>query len=142
MSLVGDWKVSLDWRVDGVLMPVADARATIASASGGCSVVEQLRGVLRETPIAVTTLIAAPDREGLQLAYVDSEHGDLLLFDGRESGNTVQFRWSRDLGERRVVVRREYGEITTRSFVMQAFMSPDGGTNWTLVQRALYDRTR
>jgi hypothetical protein len=140
--LVGDWAVAWDWRVGDSLLTVAGAHATVTRATAGCTLVERLEGRLRGAAIEVTSVIAAPTTDSLQLAYVDSEHGALLNFEGSARGDTIRFTWSRDAGQRRLIVRREYSGIGPHHFEVQALMSPDGGRNWILVHRARYERRR
>jgi hypothetical protein len=85
---------------------------------------------------------AAPTADSLELAYVDSDHGSILTFAGTVRGDTIRFAWSRDLGTRVLMVRREYTAMTPNSFATHTFMSPDSGRNWILVQQARYVRTR
>jgi hypothetical protein len=141
-TLVGDWTVVWDWRMGDSLLTVEDAHATITRATAGCTLIEQLEGRLRSAAIEVTSVIAAPTADSLQLVYIDSEHGALLNFEGSAQGDTIRLIWSREAGQRRLIVRREYSEIRPHHFEVQALMSPDGGRTWILVHRARYERRR
>lgn len=138
--LAGRW--SVDWRylVDGQLRQVEQATATIDIAGGGCAIRERLEGRLRGHQLAVQTLIAASNDDALQRAYVDSDHGTLLVFDSVGSSDTIRFQWQRDLGTRQQVVRHEYLDLTRSAFVTETYMSPSAGEEWILVQRARYRR--
>jgi hypothetical protein len=142
MALAGEWTVAWDSRVNDTLVPVLKSHATLTKTNADCALVERLEGELRGSAMGLTTLIAAQAPDSLELAYVDSDHGGLLVFEGTTRGDTIRFAWSRDLGTRRLMVRREYSAITASSFTTQTFMSPDSGRNWTLVQRARYERKR
>jgi hypothetical protein len=142
MALAGEWTVAWDSRVNDTLVAVSNAHATITPANAGCGLVERLEGQLRGTAMGLTTLISAPAADSLELAYADSDHGGVLIFEGSIHGDTVQFAWSRELGTRRQMVRREYSGITSTRFTTRTLMSPDSGNNWILVQRARYERRR
>ena len=139
-ELAGRWSVEWSYLLDGQLRTVDKAAATIDLAAGGCAVSERLEGELLGRPLAVHTLIAAPGDTTLQRVYIDSEHGTLLEFAGTITGDTIRFVWRRDPGTRRQVVRHEYTAITPTSFATETDMSPNGGTDWIVVQRARYRR--
>jgi len=139
-ELAGRWSVEWSYLLEGQLRTVDKAAATIDLAAGGCAVSERLEGELRGRPLAIHTLIAAPSDTTLQRVYIDSEHGTLLEFAGTITGDTIRFVWLRDLGTRRQVVRHEYTAITRASFATETCMSPNGGTDWIVVQRARYRR--
>ncbi len=69
----------------------------------------------------------------LQRASVDSEHGVMLLMTGQAHGDTVRFIWSRDLGNRHLLVRHEYFNITPPGFETRTWTSPNGGADGVLV---------
>ena len=138
--LIGEWNAEWDVRVDDTLFRVGNAHATIVAAAAGCGLVERLDGTFRGAPKGLLTVIAAPSSDSLQLTYVDSDHGGLLNFTGTIEGDTARFAWSRNLGDRTQLVRREYSGISTSGFSTQTIMSPDGGAHWVLVQRGRYTR--
>ena len=143
-NLAGDWNVEWrwGWGVDADSTMVQDATARIELSARGCAVVEQLHGTLRGRPLAVTAMIAAPTDDSLQRAYVDSEHGGILLMNGEVRGDTLTFRWGRDLGTRRLLVRAQYFHITPDLFEARTLTSPNSGATWVEVQRVRYHRRR
>lgn len=139
---VGRWHVTWrwGWGVDDDSTVVQGASATIELVADKCGLLERLTGTLRGRPLAIADLVTAPSADTLQRAYVDSEHGALLLMTGQTIGDTVRLLWSKDLGTRRLLVRHAYFNITPTGFETRTWTSPNGGTDWVLVQRASYRR--
>jgi hypothetical protein len=139
-QLAGHWSVEWGYAVEGELRAVENASATIDIAASSCAVRERLEGRLRGAPLAVTTLTAASTDDSLERVYVDSEHGAILVFAGAIIGDTIRFLWRRDLGARRQLLRHDYFALTPASFATETRMSPNGGGDWIIVQRARYRR--
>jgi hypothetical protein len=140
-GLVGTWTVDWKYRLGDEMLTVHRATATIEVGTAGCSVRESLDGTLSGKHLAITKLIAAPTADSLQLAYVDSDHGGVLLFGGSVHSDTIRLEWSRDLGTRHLLVRHEYTALGPRAFSTKTVMSPNSGQDWIVVQRAEYRRT-
>jgi hypothetical protein len=141
-SLVGTWTVDWKYKLGDQMLAVDRATATIEVGTAGCSVQENLDGTLYGKHLAITKLIAAPTTDSLQLAYVDSDHGGVLLFGGSVHSDTIRLEWSRDLGTRRLLVRHEYTVVGPTAFSTKTVMSPNSGQDWIVVQRAEYRRNR
>jgi hypothetical protein len=141
-NLAGTWAVDWSYKLGDEMLVVDGATATIEVSTAGCSVRETLDGTLRGKRVSITKLMAAPTDDSLQLAYVDSDHGGLLLFGGTVHGDTIRLEWSRDLGTRRLLVRHEYMALGRTTFSTRTIMSPNSGQDWTVVQRAEYRRDR
>lgn len=140
LALQGAWSVAWEARFNDTLQTATGAAAVVERAAGDCGISERLSGEFRGQRFAVTTTIAAPADDSLQLAYLDSGHGGLLLFSGRQRGSVIEFTWQHDWGDHVQLVRREYTNLTRTSFVAETYMSPNGGAEWRLVQRARYSR--
>lgn len=141
-SLAGTWTVDWRYKLGDEMLVVDRATATIEIGTAGCSVRESLDGTLHGKHLSITKLIAAPTADSLQLAYVDSDHGGVLLFGGRVHGDTIRLEWSRDLGTRRLLVRHEFTALSRTTFSTKTVMSPNSGQDWIVVQRAEYRRNR
>lgn len=139
---VGRWRVTWrwGWGVDDDSTMVQRASATIELVADKCGLLERVTGTLRGRPLAIADMVTAPSTDTLQRAYVDSEHGALLLMTGQAHGDTVRFLWSKDLGNRHLLVRHEYFDITPTGFETRTWTSPNGGTDWVVVQSASYRR--
>ena len=141
LKLVGEWNVDWETRVDGAMIKAQRTTAVLEPVAGGCGIIERVNGLLRGKNGGYTAMVVAPADDVLQLAYVDSEHGGLLLFDGKQLGDAFQFQWQHDWGDHVQNVRREYSAISPSSFVVETYMS-NGSGRPALVQRARYRRRR
>jgi hypothetical protein len=139
-TLVGAWKVDWSYRGDSGLVPVEGATATIRSGAGGCALTLSLEGRARTGRKSVIVMFAAPTDDSLEQAYVDSDHGTVLMFAGRASRDTTRFVWSHDYGTHLQIVHLDYFALSPTAFSTETWMSPNGGANWELVERARYRR--
>jgi hypothetical protein len=56
VTLVGEWTVEWDSRVNDTLVAVDDAHATITAAAAGCAFVERLEERLRGSTMGLTPI--------------------------------------------------------------------------------------
>jgi len=142
-QITGEWNVRWEYRESDTLRLAEHALAVIEPTAGNCGILQRLDGEFPNgRAVHVTMLFAAGTDTTLRMVYEDSDHGDLLLFDGVVGPDAIRFGWSRDLGARRQLLRYEYTGITATSFSTRSVMSPNSGETWVVVQQAQYDRRR
>jgi uncharacterized protein DUF1579 len=138
--LVGRWKVRWRDRTSPGIYAETDATSTIENDPTRCLIVEHFSGTRAGERFAATALIGFGNADHLQLLLVDSAHGEFLEFEGTKKSEIVRFEWTKDLGGRRIMLRRDYRVEGRDSFTVEMQLSTDSGSTWDLVSRAQYQR--
>lgn len=138
LRVVGRWKVQ--WRDRVAPGKYADTEATsqIESDPIGCLLVEHFSGTRDGQVYQFVSLVSFGNKDRLQQLWMDSAHREFLEFNGRRVGEVIRFEWERDMGNRRMMLRRDYRFVSADAFDTQTYLSPDSGATWDLVSRAQY----
>jgi hypothetical protein len=142
LRLTGSWDVHWETAVEGTWVALENATASIRQLPQACGVVEELQSHQRGEGVSLVAVVAAPSQDSLQLSYIDSWRGGIILFSGFRAADTIRFVWQHDWGDHVQLVNRDYVSLSDSGFSTLTRMSPNGGRTWTTVQRATYVRHR
>jgi len=138
-ALEGVWEVEWDNRISPGHFEQTVAQAQIEMTIPYCVLLERFSGTVRGSPFWATGLLTVGSG-GVQRVWVDSEHGDPLVFHGQWTRDTLTFLWERDLGNRKIRLRHLYLEIGTHSFRTATYLASSVDAAWELVSEARYRR--
>jgi hypothetical protein len=141
-ALEGTWRVSWTNRVSPTQFEHTTARSQIAAVIPHCALLERFTATVQGSPFWATALLTAPAPDTAHRVWLDSSHGEPVLFEGRWLADTLAFEWARDLGDRRVRLRHLYFAIAPDFFRTVTYLSPSAAAGWQVVAEAAYRRER
>jgi hypothetical protein len=115
-------------------------RSLVETAIPHCTLLERFTATVRGHPFWATILLTVAASDTVRRVWIDSEHGEPLLFAGRWDGDTLRLEWARDLEDRQLRLLHLYFAITPDSFRTVTYLSPSASTAWELVAEATYHR--
>ena len=135
-SLQGTWRVR---SLEPARTPPRDrtGTATVTVIAGGCALREDL---LLGSDYQETRILALDERAGAwQLMVIDSEHGNIVLLQGHEVANGLDFITTHQRADRLLIDRVSLRRIATgwRSRIETA---AGYGAPWRLLQETTYTR--
>lgn len=140
-ALQGTWDVEWSNRISPGHFEQTVAHSQIEATIPQCVLVERFSGTVRGRPFWATGLITVSPGS-IQRVWVDSEHGEPLLFHGQWAVDTLTFEWERNLGERKIRLRHLYIDVGNSSFHTLTYLATSVGAPWELVSEARYHRAK
>jgi hypothetical protein len=140
--IVGRWNVHWRDRIAPGKYAETDATSEVTRDPIGCVIAERFSGTRGGRPYRFLAFISFANDKRLQQLWLDSAHGEFLEFTGTGITDGARFDWERDLGNRRLLLKREYHIGDNDAFVTETYLSPDGGATWDQVSRAQYRRVK
>jgi hypothetical protein len=139
-KLEGTWTVSWTNRVAPGQFEHPSATSRIQAGVPGCALVERFQSTVRGRSFWATALLSLSKTDSAHRVWLDSEHGEPLLFDGVWLGDTLRLEWHKNIGDRVMRLRHSYFAITPDSFHTATYLSPSAAAGWQLVAEAAYRR--
>ena len=139
--LIGDWIVEANVRSgDGKWEP-SSATSQIKPDLSGCLLNERFTGSRGGHSFSALVIMGFNSVSGkLQRVWSDSEHGLLILYEGKRNGQEMILETEILLDGKRVKLRNAYLEITRDSFRLESGRSHDDGKTWITVTKLQYKR--
>jgi hypothetical protein len=141
-SFEGSWEVEWSNRIAPGQFERTTARSQIEPVIPGCALLERFTATVQGSPFWATVLLAATAPDSAQRVWLDSGHGEPLLFQGSWVADTLRFEWARDLGDRRMRLQHLTFAVTPDSFRTATYLSPSEADGWQPVAEAVYRRAR
>ncbi len=140
--LAGEWDVAVDARLSKQgPWEKSKARSVIKKAIGETIFEEEYTGTKQGRTLVAKTWIGNDNRTKLyQRISVDSDHGVLIVFEGRLGDNILTLYASLDLSGTKLIHRIQYSLINPHSFVVESSRSADDGNTWDRTGTLKYTR--
>lgn len=139
-KLIGTWKVSTKDRTSPGNYEHNSGVSVISSGLNGCSIQESYKGVFKENFYAVEASMFMKDSLQLQRVYYDSEHSNVMVFDGDIEVDGFELYWVRDPAKKKMQVRFNLVILNSDEFEWSTSLSTDYGETWQLTHRWQYSR--
>lgn len=139
-QLLGEWRVEAKDRLAPGDYEENSGRAVISWGIEGCSLQESYLGTFKQHPYAVKYETYLSDSLQTQRTFFDSEHSNLMFFQGIIEGDTMSSLWLRDLEKKRMQVKNELKLLDKNSFQNTTYLSTDYGQTWQLTHAWQYTR--
>jgi hypothetical protein len=139
-GMEGRWRVDWSTRVAQGRMERTVAAAEITAVIPQCALLERLIGRVENRPFWAAVLLTAQDTA--RRVWIDSNHGEPVVFEGEWDADTLAFHWTRRIEDRELRLRHLYFAITSDSFRTATWLSPSPSQGWQLVGEASYRRER
>ena len=142
--LVGEWNVQADVRLSKQgPWEKSVAKSVIRKIMNESVLEEDYSGTKQGHEIKSKTLLANDNRTKLyQKVFVDSDHGTLLLYEGKLDGNVLSLQMKFELNGTQLVLRSQYKLISENSFTVESSRSVDNGITWDRTGTLSYSRVR
>lgn len=140
--LIGNWKVKSKTRVRGADNGWEEyiGSSKIKFIFDQCLASEKLLIKREGRPLSVVALYSYNNfSKKYQWIFAHSEHGVLSLYEGPLEKKKFSFRYSLEIGDRKILFKRELTRLTS-GFEMVAWRSTDGGKNWRAESYLTYYR--
>lgn len=138
--IIGEWKVSATDRTAPGIYEENKGIATITWGIAGCSIHELYEGTFKSHTYAVEYVTYLSDSLTTQRTFFDSEHANMMSFDGVIEGNSIVNYWYRDPEKKRMQVKNELKILNKNSFENITHLSTDYGKTWALTHKWVYER--
>ncbi|NNE97915.1 MAG: DUF1579 family protein, partial [Pyrinomonadaceae bacterium] len=131
--LIGSWKVKGKNRLRGSdKWEEYVGSSKIKFVYDQCLAAEKLLIKREGRPLTITALYSYNNiAKKYQWVFAHSEHGLLSMYEGPLENNKFAFSYAFEIGERRIMFKRELTRLTS-GFEMVASRSTDGGTTWRI----------
>lgn len=132
----------MDWknRVAPGRFELTAARSQIEVVIPRCVLLERFTATVQGDPFWAVVLLTAAGPDSTRRVWLDSGHGEPLLFEGGWAADTLRLEWVRDLVDRQLRLRHLYFAVTPDSFRTATYLSPSTAAGWQLVAEAVYRR--
>lgn len=138
--MIGEWKVSATDRNAPGAYEENKGTATITWGIAGCSIHELYEGTFKSHLYAVEYVTYLSDSLTTQRTFFDSEHANMMSFDGVIEGKSIINHWYRDPEKKRMQVKNELRILNKDSFENITHLSTDYGKTWALTHKWVYTR--
>lgn len=132
-SLEGSWRVRWTYRLEPGKYEHTIAHAQIEPVIPKCMLEERFTGTLQGEPFRALALF-----DTAQSVWVDSNHGQILLFRGGWVADTLAVEWSRDTAGPPLRLRRLLFAVAPDSFQTRNLLLRSSAEGWQVVQEAVY----
>ena len=139
--LIGDWTVEANVRLGDDKWEPSSAASRISPDLSGCLLNERFTGTRAGHAFSAIAMMGFNSTTGrLQRMWSDSEHGLLIIYEGKRNGNEMILETEVQLDGRKVKLRNSYLAITRNSFRLESGRSVDDGKTWITVTKLEYTR--
>jgi len=142
-ALVGDWNVSVEFRLTALgPWESSKAQARITKTTGSALLEEDFTGTRRGHPFYAKSLIVVDNLTlKYQGAFLDSEHGALIEYEGEKRADSLIFdrTWSYPNGAK-VYLRAVYLFVSDNEIHVERMRKPEGTEVWDVTGRWVYKR--
>lgn len=138
--MIGEWKVSATDRTAPGVYEENNGTATISWGVAGCSLHEVYEGTFKSHAYAVEYVTYLNDSLSTQRTFFDSEHANLMAFNGEIDGKSIVNYWYRNPEKKRMQVKNVIQFISNNSFENITHLSTDYGKTWQLTHKWVYER--
>jgi hypothetical protein len=142
--LVGEWNVQAEVRLSKQgPWEKSDAKSVIRKIMNESVLEEEYNGTKQGHTITSKTLLANDNRTKLyQKVFVDSDHGTLILYEGKLENKILNLYYKFNLNGVDLILRSQYSLISENSFTVVSSRSVDNGTTWDRTGALTYTRAR
>jgi hypothetical protein len=139
--LLGDWNIGVNMRLEDGKWEQSSATSQIKRDLSGCLLSERFTGSREGRTFNALGMMGFNSVSGkLQRMWSDSEHGILILYEGKRDEKEMLLDTEILLNGNRVKLRNGYLGITKDSFTLESRRSHDDGKTWITVSRLQYRR--
>lgn len=144
-TLTGSWKVTTETRLSANgPWETTIGTAVIKKSTGDALIEEEYTGKLRNKSFLTKSLITYNHFSNVfQRAFVDSEHGVIVDYEGQKKSGSVFFDklWTYANGTT-VKLRVVYIIISSNEFKIENMRMPENSTEWDITGRMHYIRSK
>ncbi|MEL6821063.1 MAG: DUF1579 family protein [Calditrichota bacterium] len=134
-QLVGNWQVTSTDRISPGEYQENTGKSSIRSLFDECGVEENYRGMLKGEALEFKTLHVWKDSVTVSKLWLDSNHANPMLLEGKSGKDSLVVMWQRQLKTRLLSVKHVLRDITKSRFVSESYMRPREGAGWQLTHR-------
>lgn len=140
--LVGSWRVESAFRTPEATWDSTTGAARIRPDLSGCLLREEYEGQRFGEPYSQVALwsVSGFEPTPYQRVFAHSQHGLLVLRQGRFHGDTLVLRSETVVSDRRITEEDRITRSSDSAFEFINRRSIDDGVTWTITRRALYVR--
>lgn len=139
-NLVGTWQVVAKDRTSPGNYESNNGIAVISSGIQGCSINESYQGTFKGKAYAISATLLLTDSMKVQRSYFDSEHANIMLFDGEIVSDGIRLFWYRNKSNPKMQVRYDLVWSNKDAFEWTTHLSTDFGDSWQLTHHWKYQR--
>lgn len=142
--LAGEWDVDVDARLSKQgPWEKSKARSIITKTVGETIFEEEYTGTKQGHSVSMKSWLGNDNRTKLyQRVAVDSDHGVLMVFEGKLENDLLTLHASVHLSEVRLLLRTQYRMVSTEFFTIESFRSLDEGKTWDRTGPLKYTRRK
>jgi hypothetical protein len=143
-SIIGEWKVEADMRLSkNGPWEKSEARSVIKKAIGETIFEEDYAGTKQGRVLTMKSWLGNDNRTKLyQRIAVDSDHGVLIVYEGKLDNNMLTLQTSLNLNGVQLLLRVQYKIESTDSFTVENSRSTDKGETWDRTGASKYNRIK
>jgi hypothetical protein len=140
--LTGEWRVEVDARLSKQgPWEKSEARSVIKRIIGETIFEEEFSGTRQGKAFTAKSWLGNDNRTKLyQRVFVDSEHGVLVLYEGRLEDKSLTLQTEFNLLQAHLLLRIQYTLVTEDLFTIESARSADEGKTWDHTGRSIYNR--
>jgi hypothetical protein len=142
--MVGEWNVDVDVRLSKQgPWEQSKAKSTITKIAGGSVIQDQFTGTKQGRELTSLALLSNDNRTKLyQKVFVDSDHGTLILYEGKLENKLLSLFYKFNLNGTDLLLRSQYNLISENEFTVESSRSLDNGLSWDRTGTLKYVRVR
>ena len=141
-KLIGSWSVQAKERTSPGNYESNQGESVISWGIQGCSLQETYSGTYKGHGYAVKYETYLKDSLSVQRSFFDSEHHNLMLFEGSIERDSMINFWYRNPEKKRMQVKNELVILSAQSFKNTTHLSTDYGQTWQLTHEWVYSKTQ
>jgi hypothetical protein len=140
--MIGEWNVEVDARLSKQgPWEQSKGHSTIVKIVGGSVIQDQFTGTKQGRELTSVAMLANDNRTKLyQKVFVDSDHGMLLLYEGKLEGKLLSLFYKFNLNGVDLTLRSQYNLIAENEFTVESARSTDNGVTWDRTGTMRYTR--
>jgi hypothetical protein len=142
--LVGEWKVEVEARLSkSGPWEKSEARSVIKKIIGESVFEDEYTGTKQGRVLTAKSWLANDNRTRLyQKVFADSDHGVLILYEGKLEDKTLTLQTDLQLNDVHLLIRSQYHFISHDLFTIESARSTDEGKTWDKTGMLKYSRVK
>lgn len=142
--LTGNWSVAADVRLSkNGPWEKSQAKSVIKKSIGETIFEEEFTGTKQGRVLIAKSWLGNDNRTKLyQRIWVDSDHGVLMIQEGKLEDKLLNLLSTLDLNETKLTLRVQYKLVSDDLFMVESSRSTDGGKTWDRTGTLTYSRAK
>ena len=143
-TLIGDWKVKAEMRLSkNGPWETSEARSRIKKVIGETIFEEEFAGTKQGRVLTAKSWLGNDNRTKLyQRIWVDSDHGVLMVQEGKMEKKVLTLSSDIEINAQKVVLKVVYNLVNDNMFTVESARSTDEGKTWDRTGTLTYTRIR